>query len=205
MQRIYIIDSRACNLNSVYQGLKRLEGDYEIKISHDEKELNKADKLIFPGVGSMSSVMQGISDFHLIDFVKSVKKPILGICLGMQILFEASEEVPLHSTEQSIKTLGILKGTVKRLDCGSLPLPHIGWNSIEHTDHPLFSRVKNGSYVYFVHSYCAPLGSFTMAKTNYGQDFSAAVCRDNFMGVQFHPEKSGPIGALILKNFAEAL
>ncbi len=205
MQRIYIIDSKACNLNSVCQGLKRLEGDYEIKISCDEKELNRADKLIFPGVGSMSSVMQGISDFHLTDFVKSVKKPILGICLGMQILFEASEEVPLHSTAQSIKTLGILKGTVKKLDCPSLPLPHMGWNSIEHNDHPLFSGVKNGSYVYFVHSYCAPLGSFTMAKTNYGQDFSAAVCQDNFMGVQFHPEKSGPIGALILKNFAEAL
>ena len=207
--KLGIIDSNASNLNSVYQALLRLkhEGNLnfplDLMISSKKEELKTADKLIFPGVGAISAVMEGLKRNDLVDFVKENQKPLLGICLGMQILFSGSEEVPLKSESKTSSGLNLIEGQIKKISCGDLPLPHMGWNSLEFSSHPLFKGLKENSYVYFVHSYCASLGSYTIASSEYGQKFSAAVSFKNFLGVQFHPEKSGAVGAQILKNFLE--
>ncbi len=203
--RIAVIDSGSSNLNSVKQALLRIGGDLKIEISSDAAVLEKADKLIFPGVGAISGVMSGLQRNKLVEFVKNTKKPLLGICLGMQILYERSEEIPLHSAMEETLGLGIIKGTVTKLDASNLPLPHMGWNSLDTSDHPLFTGLSPGVFVYFVHSYCAPVTSDTIAVCEYGVKFTAAVAKDNFYGVQFHPEKSGPVGAQILRNFVELL
>lgn len=207
--KLGIIDSNASNLNSVYQALLRLKNEgnlnfpLDLMISSKKQELKSADKLIFPGVGAISAVMEGLKRNDLVDFVKDNQKPLLGICLGMQILFSGSEEVPLKSESHTTEGLNLIQGEIKKITCDNLPLPHMGWNSLECTSHPLFKGLKENSYVYFVHSYCAPVGPYTIASSEYGQKFSAAVCQDNFLGVQFHPEKSGTVGAKILQNFLE--
>lgn len=220
--KLCIVDTKAANFNSVVQALKRL--GVEPQITRDLTTLQQADKLILPGVGSASALMNGIlglysdettccaqetvapttqgnEDRSLFKFLKQTTKPVLGICLGMQVLTERSFEVPLNSKSNFIETLGMIKGEVKHLDSKGAPLPHMGWNTVRHNNHPLFDGIPQDSYFYFVHSYCVDVGEYTIAKCEYGQAFSAAMAKDNFMGVQFHPEKSGANGAKLLENF----
>lgn len=201
MQKVAIIDTGSANLNSVLQALKRLE--CEVQISSDTEILKKADRLIFPGVGAAAAVMQGIAERHLLDFILDNKKPLLGICLGMQVLAQSSAEVPLGSDDSYIKTLGIVSEKVLRLDAKGGRLPHMGWNTVKHGDHPLFSKIKDEAFFYFDHSFAMEIGPDTIGVTEYGSSFASAVCKDNFMGVQFHPEKSGAVGARLLQNFLE--
>ncbi|EAI9481603.1 imidazole glycerol phosphate synthase subunit HisH [Campylobacter upsaliensis] len=189
--KLYIIDTACANLASLKFSLERLA--YKAEISRDLKELEKADKLFLPGVGTAATAMRNLEKFGLCDFIKSTQKPLLGICLGMQILGDFSEEL-----EQ--KTLGIMPfKTLKFEEKKSFSLPHMGWNEIESEDE-LFKGL-NGAYFYFVHSYCVGLNDYTIATCEYSKPFSAAVKKGNFYGVQFHPERSGEAGELLLKNF----
>ncbi|EAK0458472.1 imidazole glycerol phosphate synthase subunit HisH [Campylobacter upsaliensis] len=189
--KLYIIDTACANLASLKFSLERLA--YKAEISRDLKELEKADKLFLPGVGTAATAMRNLEKFGLCEFIKSTQKPLLGICLGMQILGNFSEEL-----EQ--KTLGIMPfKTLKFEEKEGFSLPHMGWNEIKSED-TLFKGL-NGAYFYFVHSYCAGLNDYTIATCEYSKPFSAAVKKGNFYGVQFHPERSGEAGELLLKNF----
>ncbi|EAH7983958.1 imidazole glycerol phosphate synthase subunit HisH [Campylobacter upsaliensis] len=189
--KLYIIDTACANLASLKFSLERLA--YKAEISRDLKELEKADKLFLPGVGTAATAMKNLEKFGLCEFIKSTQKPLLGICLGMQILGDFSEEL-----EQ--KTLGIMPfKTLKFKEKEGFSLPHMGWNEIKSED-TLFKGL-NGAYFYFVHSYCVGLNDYTIATCEYSKPFSAAVKKGNFYGVQFHPERSGEAGELLLKNF----
>ncbi|EMD8966695.1 imidazole glycerol phosphate synthase subunit HisH [Campylobacter upsaliensis] len=189
--KLYIIDTACANLASLKFSLERLA--YKAEISRDLKELEKADKLFLPGVGTAATAMKNLEKFGLCEFIKSTQKPLLGICLGMQILGDFSEEL-----EQ--KTLGIMPfKTLKFEEKEGFSLPHMGWNEIKSED-TLFKGL-NGAYFYFVHSYCVGLNDYTIATCEYSKPFSAAAKKGNFYGVQFHPERSGEAGELLLKNF----
>ncbi len=199
--RLFIIDTKACNLNSVVQAVKRL--GLEPEVSNDPRELLQADKYILPGVGSAKAVMDGIEKFGLRELIVNTSRPLLGICLGMQVQALSSAEVPLNYPHSEVETLGIINARVQKLQTGGLRLPHMGWNTVEHNDHPIFAGIEQNSYFYFVHSYCVPVCDNTIGRSEYGMPFSAAIARDNFIGLQFHPEKSGEKGARLLKNFID--
>ncbi|HEC1580650.1 TPA: imidazole glycerol phosphate synthase subunit HisH [Campylobacter upsaliensis] len=189
--KLYIIDTACANLASLKFSLERL--GFKTEISRDLKELEKADKLFLPGVGTAATAMRNLNEFKLCEFIKNTQKPLLGICLGLQILGELSEEL-----EQ--KTLGIMPFKTLKFEVKEdFSLPHMGWNEIE-SENELFKGL-NGAYFYFVHSYCVGLNDYTIATCEYSKLFSAAVKKGNFYGVQFHPERSGEAGELLLKNF----
>ncbi|AJC85617.1 imidazole glycerol phosphate synthase subunit HisH [Campylobacter sp. RM16704] len=186
-----IIDTGCANLASLKFALLRL-GQKSI-ITHDLKELSHADKLLLPGVGTAAKAMANLKALSLESFIQTTTKPLLGICLGMQILGEFSEE--LHQ-----KTLGIMPfKTQKFQEKTNFTFPHMGWNQVSST-HELFKGL-NGAYFYFVHSYCVGLNEYTIAECEYSTKFSASLNKDNFYGVQFHPERSGEAGEVLLKNF----
>ncbi|WP_028110608.1 imidazole glycerol phosphate synthase subunit HisH [Ferrimonas futtsuensis] len=197
--KVTIIDTGCANLASVRFALARLGA--EVTVSRDPEVILASPRLILPGVGSAGAGMAALKQSGVLDTLTKVTQPLLGICLGMQLLGLASEESATGG-EQTPMT-GLLPFKVAQLDTAGQPLPHMGWNTLAPSDHPLFKGIDEGSYVYFVHSYAAPVGELTLASSDYGQPFSAAVGRDNLMGVQFHPERSGAVGAKILSNFLE--
>lgn len=193
---IVIVDSGGANLVSIQSAIARL--GHDVIVSSNIKNIERASHLILPGVGSAKHVMKHISDLGLIPVLKRIACPVLGICVGMQILYEFSEE---GDTE----CLGIMQGSIKKLIAkDDLRLPHMGWNTIKiRSPAKLFSDINQNAYVYFVHHFYASLSNNTIAETCYGSPFSAAVAHRNFIGVQFHPERSGPVGSQLLKNFLE--
>jgi len=193
--KIVIVKYNAGNVYSVSTALKRI--GYESIISSNLDEIKSADKIIFPGVGEASSAMAFLREIGLDKIISELKQPFLGICLGLQLLCDYSEE-------GNSKCLGIFDERVK-LFSRNEKVPHMGWNSIRFENHKLFANVKNESFVYYVHSYYAGLNKYTIAETNYILPFSAALHKDNFYAVQFHPEKSGLVGEQILKNFIELI
>lgn len=197
---IVIIDTGCANLSSVRFAIERL--GYEVTVSKDPAVLQKADKLFLPGVGTAKEAMKNLIERNLVEEIKKLTQPVLGICLGMQMLAEGSEEV--FAEESIIDTLGLVDGFVEKMEVAPLRSPHMGWNQITpKLDEPLFKDIPAGSYFYFVHSYALPVNDNTIASCEYGTPFTAAVNKNNFYGVQFHPERSGKAGAQLIKNFLE--
>ena len=199
---IAIIDYDAGNLKSVEKALIFL-GE-EVIVSRDPEEILSADKVILPGVGSFGDAMENLKKFNLVDTIHAVVKkniPFLGICMGMQLMFESSDETP------EISGLGIFKGKILRIPpCEGLKIPHMGWNSIDiNPSSRLFKGIPNESYVYFVHSYYlkAEDENIVAATTEYSTHIHAAIENGNVFGCQFHPEKSSSTGLKILSNFAK--
>ncbi len=198
-QKVVIIDTGCANVSSVKFAIERL--GCEVVISKDPQVVLAADKLFLPGVGTASEAMKNLQQRNLIELVKQVEKPLLGICLGMQLLGKFSQEKGQKANEQ-VECLGLCDGEVKLLQTGELPLPHMGWNTVKSLpEHPLFKGIEEGEYFYFVHSFAMPKGEYTIAECDYGQPFSAAVQSGNYYGVQFHPERSSAAGSKLIENF----
>ena len=193
MQRIVIIDYGAGNVQSVKFALERL--GITAVLSNDAATIQDADKVIFPGVGEASSAMQEIKIQGLDKVIPNLIQPVLGICLGMQLMCK-------HSDEGDTPCLNIFPLEVKRFT-HELKIPHTGWNEIVSLKGALFRGVPEKSFVYYVHSFFIEDSGFTIAKTDYGISFAGAVQKDNFYACQFHPEKSGEVGQQILQNFLE--
>ncbi|MEO6903277.1 MAG: imidazole glycerol phosphate synthase subunit HisH [Bacteroidia bacterium] len=201
--KIVIIKYNAGNVCSVNFALERL-GITSV-LSDDVNEIQAADKVIFPGVGEASTAMRYLQEHHLDEVIISLKQPVLGICLGMQLMCN-------HSEEGNTNCLGIFKQAIKKFafenhtsikinEAAHLKVPQMGWNTINNLKSKLFKDVAENEYMYFVHSYYAELGEDTIATTNYGLSYSSALQRNNFYATQFHPEKSADIGQKILQNF----
>jgi len=193
---LVIIKYNAGNIQSVLYALERIGA--EAIVTDDHEQIKSADKVIFPGVGEASSAMRYLKDRGLDEVLKNLQQPVLGVCLGMQLMCKYSEE---NNTE----CLGIFDEHVKHFTPvdKSTKVPQIGWNNIYDLKTDLFKGVPNNSYCYCVHGYYAALGEHTIATTDYVQPYSSALHKDNFYGLQFHPEKSAIVGEKILKNFLE--
>ena len=191
---IAIIDYDAGNIRSVGNALERLGAAYEL--TADPARILAADKVILPGVGNAAKAMENLRKRGLCQLVRDLRRPVLGICVGMQLMCRDSEEGPVEG-------LGIFDAHVRRfVEAPEVKVPHMGWNALGNLDSKLFRDVASGSFVYFVHSYYAGLGPDTIATCRHGGTlFSAALKYENFYGTQFHPEKSGSVGAAILRNF----
>jgi len=189
---VAIIKYNAGNTQSVIYALNRL--GCEPTVTDDKEELLKADKIIFPGVGEASTAMKYLKERGLDALIPTLKQPTLGICLGLQLMCDYSEE-------NDTLCLGIFDIQVRRFPDVGLKVPQMGWNNIFDLKTPLFNNVSENEFTYFVHSYAAELSEFTAAKCKYGTEFSASLHRDNFYAVQFHPEKSATTGAKVLENF----
>ncbi len=189
--KITIIDYGAGNVQSVLFALERL--GYEGNVTNDWNTIKSADKVIFPGVGEASSAMKMLQESGLDVLIPTLKQPVLGICLGMQLMCK-------HSDEGNTNGLGIFDVNVVKFS-KEVKVPQMGWNTIYNLKSLLFTGIKENEFMYLVHSFYAPLSENTIAITNYEQEYSTALQRDNFFGVQFHPEKSGVFGEQILNNF----
>jgi imidazole glycerol-phosphate synthase subunit HisH len=193
---VAIIDNGGANIASLRYALERLGAD--AYLTADPVELRAAPRVILPGVGEAAEAMGRLNSLGLVDVIRDLRQPVLGICLGMQLLFEASEE-------GDTRCLGILPGRAERFaDRVGYPVPHMGWNQLEvPSPDPLLRGIERGDYVYFVHGYAVPVGPWTVATTDYGGAFSSVVRQGNFVGTQFHPERSAATGARLLANFLE--
>ncbi|ULC58237.1 imidazole glycerol phosphate synthase subunit HisH [Flaviramulus sp. BrNp1-15] len=191
--KLVIIDYGAGNIKSIQFAFKRL--GFDAVLSNNPEEIKAADKIIFPGVGEASSAMKMLKESGLDKLIPKLKQPVLGICLGMQLLCEFSEE-------GNTKGLGVFNTQVKRFS-NDVKVPQMGWNVIKDLKSDLFKGIKENEYMYLVHSYYAEHCEQTIAKTDYGINYASALQHDNFYGVQFHPEKSSLAGEKILKNFIE--
>jgi imidazole glycerol-phosphate synthase subunit HisH len=192
---IAIIEGCGTNIASIQYALERL-GQKSV-VTTEPKQIKAAAKVILPGVGHASFAMQQLANLQLLDVIRNLQQPVLGICLGMQLLFALSHE-------GNVPCLNIIPGEIMRFKpLPSLTIPHMGWNKLKlNKPHSaLLSGIDDEAYVYFVHSYYAPFSDYTLASTDYGQRFSAVVQKDNFYGVQFHPERSSAVGSLLLQNF----
>jgi len=197
--KLVIIKYNAGNIQSVLYALERI--GIEAMVTDDQALIKAADKVIFPGVGEASTAMHYLRERGLDELIKNLEQPVLGICLGMQLMCT-------HSEENNTHCLGIFEEKVKRFQ-PSVPsqshfkVPQMGWNNIYTLKTPLFNQVAENSYCYFVHGYYASLGAHSIATTDYVLPYSSALQKNNFYGVQFHPEKSATVGETILKNFIE--
>jgi glutamine amidotransferase len=189
-----IIAGCGANLASLRFALQRLGAD--VPVTEDPRRAERASHVILPGVGSAAPAMARLREMGFADVVPTLAQPVLGICLGMQLLFKASDE-------EDTPCLGVIDARVQLLAPGvSLPVPQMGWNALSVTgESPLLAGIAEGAYAYFVHSYAAPPGAYTCAVADYGGPFSAVVQERNFFGTQFHPERSAGLGAQILENF----
>ncbi|MCB9202574.1 MAG: imidazole glycerol phosphate synthase subunit HisH [Flavobacteriales bacterium] len=190
---IAIVRYNAGNVKSVLNTVEKL--GYEAVITEDKELIKNADKVIFPGVGEASSAMQHLKENQLDELILSLKQPVLGVCLGLQLMCK-------HSEEGNTDCLGIFDVEVKKFPSEDI-IPHTGWNNFTELKTPLFEGIKLENDVYFVHSYYAELSKYTIGVCDYILPYSCALHRDNFYAVQFHPEKSGDVGARIMRNFLE--
>lgn len=197
-----IIDTGCANLSSVRYAFERLNAN--VVVSADFDVIRSAARVVLPGVGTAGAAMDSLNQKDLVGLIKSLTQPVMGVCLGMQMMARLSKEHGGRDSEQ-VNCLNLIPTDIEPLETTELPLPHMGWNKISVSQsgdvHPLFKGIKDGSFVYFVHSYRAPISQYTIAQCNYGEIFSAAIANGNFFGVQFHPEKSAKVGAQILQNF----
>ena len=189
---VAIIKYNAGNVQSVQYALQRI--GVESVVTDDEAVIRSADKVIFPGVGHANSAMQYLRERNLDQLIISLQQPVLGICLGLQLMC-------MHTEEGDTHCMGVFDEKVKLFPTSDQKVPQIGWNNIYDYNSTLFDGLPGNDFVYTVHSYYAALGNETIAKTDYIIPFSAALAKDNFYAVQFHPEKSGTVGETILKNF----
>jgi imidazole glycerol-phosphate synthase subunit HisH len=193
--KLAIIKYNAGNIQSVLNALERLGVDAEV--TDDAESIRAADKVIFPGVGEASSAMKSLKENNLDSIIRELKQPVLGICVGMQLLCE-------HSEENDTDCLALVPVKVKKFSSSlKLKVPQVGWNNIFALRSPLFNGIPESSYIYNVHSYYAEDSEYTIAKCEYGIQYAAAIKKDNFYGVQFHTEKSAEVGDKIINNFLD--
>ncbi len=197
MTDVAIIDSGGANIASLLFAFRRLGVDAEL--TQDADTIRGARRVLLPGVGAARDAMQRLQAARLVDVIRGLRQPVLGICLGMQLLAEASEE-------DDVECLGILPGIATRLPVApEFPVPNMGWcRTLQVASHPVLRGIEDGAHFYFVHSYALPVSSYTIATAQHTQAFSAVVGRDNFVAAQFHPERSSAAGARLLQNFVES-
>ena len=194
--RLALVDAGGANIGSVRYALRRL--GVEAVPTTDADEIRVADKVILPGVSTAATVMRRLRELDLVDTLRDLRQPLLGVCVGMQLLFE-------HSEEDDIPCLGLLPGKVRRLPASAgIRVPHMGWNRLrlQRAD-PVLDGFADGDYAYFVHSYAAPRSDDCIASSDHGHEFAAIVRRGNVIGAQFHPERSSASGERLLRNFLE--
>lgn len=195
MTKLVIVDTGCANISSVYFALNRL-GATPI-VSRDRYLIKNAERVILPGVGTAHNAMKNLQQAELISLLQELQQPLLGICLGMQLL-------AIHSQEGDVDCLKLIPAKVNAMQANNVRLPHMGWNTLHHiSDHPLMSGITEQDYFYFVHSFAVSPGAYTLAQCQYGNDFSAVIGQNNIAGAQFHPERSGASGARLLQNFLE--
>jgi glutamine amidotransferase len=192
---IAVVDSGGANISSVLHALRRLGAEPDF--TSDANTIRGADRVILPGVGAAGHAMEVLEQHGLIGVIRELRQPVLGICLGMQLLFESSEE-------DDAQLLGLIPARLQRLpENPGLRVPHMGWNAIHNVCDDALTASLDGKWFYFVHSYAAPVGVWTLSTSVHGETFSAIVRRDNFRGAQFHPERSAAAGATLLQHFLE--
>ena len=191
---IAIIDSGGANIASLSYAFQRLGVGAELTTEADR--IRSANRVVLPGVGAARDAMSRLDDLGLVDVIRGLTQPVLGICLGMQLLADASEE-------EDVDCLGIIPGVARKLEGDSTcPVPNMGWCAIDaRQEHDVLKSIENGSYFYFVHSYALPVSTFTLATASHAEPFSAMIRRDNFVAAQFHPERSSANGSRLLANF----
>ena len=197
-QKIVIVNTGCANISSVRFALERL--GVEVDVSDDVKVIKSADKVFLPGVGTAAAAMASIKQKALADTLQTLTQPVLGVCLGMQLMVETSAEGGFQGAG-NIACLNLMPGHVARMESKGVRLPHMGWNTVAHKEESLFKGIPQDTYFYFVHSFAVPEYEHTLASCTYGKTFSAAINKNNFYGVQFHPERSGEAGAQLLTNF----
>ena len=190
---IAIINTGCANINSVRFAFERI--GVPIELISEPRQLANFERAVLPGVGHAKVAMERLTSQGWDKVIKDYNKPLLGICLGMQLMCDATEE-------GNVKNLGLIPGELNELKSDTLTLPHMGWNNLEAvSDHPILNGVSHSDQVYFVHSFAHKVNQNTLAKSNYGSEFSAIVAKDNFIGMQFHPEKSAKVGETLIRNF----
>jgi glutamine amidotransferase len=192
--KVAIIDSGGANIASLLIAFERLQT--EAILTSDADLINDAERVVLPGVGAAKDAMDRLTDAGLVDVIKGLRQPVLGICLGMQLLFDGSEE-------ENVECLGVFPGTARKLNPGpQYPVPNMGWCATGFTaEHQALANIDDGSYFYYLHSYALPVSENTLATAKHANEFSAIVAHENFVAAQFHPERSSAAGAQLLRNF----